>query len=182
MLLFIIKSFYLVLPAYLANMAPVIFAKLGLLKFLDQPIDGGRKWGSQYVFGSSKTWRGIVSAVILATAIAGLQSWLMNYGYFNQISLLDYSAWWYVFGPLAGLGAILGDLVKSFFKRRLDIASGRPWPVFDNLDFIVGFFVFTWWLVWPQWPVVATVFLITLILHPLTNIVGYAIGFKKVWW
>lgn len=178
----ILKSFYLVLPAYLANMAPVIFTKLKLLNFLGFPIDMGKKIGGIFIFGSGKTWRGIVSAVIFGVLIAGVQALLYNYDFFYNISLIDYPKFFILFGALAGLGAILGDLAKSFFKRRIGIKSGRSWPVFDQLDFIIGFMLFTYWLVRPEWWVVVTIFVITLILHPLTNLVAYLLGIKKVWW
>ena len=32
--------------------------------------------------------------------------------------------------------------LKSFFKRRIDIPPGASWPVFDQLDFFVGAYVF----------------------------------------
>lgn len=182
MIYLILIAFYLTLPAYVANMAPVIFAKLGLLKFLNKPVDGGKKWGKEFVFGSGKTWRGIVSAAIVGLLIAWLQAYLYQYQIFSDISLIDYPKWFLLFGPLAGLGAILGDLMKSFFKRRVGIKSGMAWPVFDQLDFIIGFFVFTYWFAWPLPEVVITVMLLTLVLHPLTNITSYLLGIKKVWW
>jgi len=163
-------------------MAPVIFDKLKLLRFLSKPIDGGRKWGSNYIFGSGKTWRGIVSAGIVGILVAWLQAYLYQFQYFADISLLVYPQWFVVFGLLAGLGAILGDLAKSFFKRRAGIKSGMAWPVFDQLDFIIGFFIFTYLIVWPMPEIVITVMLITLVLHPLTNLISYGLGIKKVWW
>jgi CDP-2,3-bis-(O-geranylgeranyl)-sn-glycerol synthase len=182
MLQLIIISLYFVLPAYGANMAPVIFAKLGWLKFLNQPIDGGKKWGRDYLFGQNKTWRGLVAAVIVGLIIAFIQSLLFDYPSFTDISIINYPASWIIFGALAGLGAILGDLAKSFFKRRVGIKSGGVWPVFDQLDFIVGFLVFTYFIAFPGWQIILTIIIFTLILHPLTNIIGYLIGWKKVWW
>lgn len=182
MLKLIIIAFYFVLPAYLANMAPVIFAKLGWLKFLNKPIDGGYKLGSDYLFGQNKTWRGLVAAVIGGLLIAFIQSLLFKLTYFNALSIVNYSDQWLMFGALGGLGAILGDLAKSFFKRRVGIKSGGVWPVFDQLDFIAGFFLFTSVVCYPGWQIIATVSLMTLILHPLTNIIGYWLGWKKVWW
>ncbi|MEI6288772.1 MAG: CDP-2,3-bis-(O-geranylgeranyl)-sn-glycerol synthase [bacterium] len=178
----IIQSVYLVLPAYFANMAPVIFDKLKLLKFLAHPIDGGAQWRGDFVFGKNKTWRGIVSAVIMAVMVTGLQAVLMNQEYFRAISLIDYQSLWLVFGILAGLGAILGDLLKSFFKRRFKIASGSSWLIFDQLDFIAGFFIFTYFLFLPPFRIVVTVFVLTLVLHPLTNLLAYLLKIKKVWW
>ena len=179
----IIQSFYFALPAYLANMSPVIFDKLKILKSLKKPIDGGRRLGGQPIFGQNKTWRGIVSGIIFGVLVVYLQQYLFQFENFRNLSVIDYdqiNPW--LFGALAGLGAILGDLVKSFFKRRVGIKDGRAWPVFDQLDFIAGFLVFTFWLVQPSLAVLVTVFLITLVLHPLTNLISYFLGFKKVWW
>lgn len=178
----IIKTFYLLLPAYLANMAPPGFANAGWLKFLAKPVDGGRKWRGDYLFGSSKTWRGIVSATIVGIIVGGIQATLYDSLYFGGLSLVNYHRYWFIFGLCGGLGAILGDLAKSFLKRRMHIKSGAPWPVFDQLDFIVGFFVATWWLVHPSWQVMTIGLAMTLILHPFTNVIAYFLKLKKVWW
>ena len=182
MLLLIVQAFYFILPAYLANMCPVIFAKLGLLKFSAKPIDDNRRLNGQPLFGANKTWRGLISGIIGGIIIAGLQSLLYPLPFFQQLSLFNYPQNWLVFGILAGAGAIIGDLIKSFFKRRINIKAGDSWPVFDQLDFILGFFIFTCLIFWPGWTIFITVCLLTLILHPLTNIIGYLIGWKKVWW
>ena len=182
MWLLILKSFYFTLPAYLANMSPVIFDKLGIFKFLKKTIDGGRKIRGDYIFGSGKTWRGIVSGAIFGVLAVLIQSFLHSFDIFENIAIIDYSSGIILFGLLAGLGAILGDLTKSFFKRRFKIKSGRPWPIFDQLDFIVGFILFTYFIATPPIEIIITIFLITLILHPLTNLVSYFLGIKKVWW
>ena len=176
------QSFYLILPAYFANMAPVIFARAGWLKSLARPIDAGRKMGGQDLFGKSKTWRGLISAVIMSLAIVDIQTILFSTQIMRDFSVIDYSKYWWSFGILSGLGAILGDLFKSFLKRRVGIGSGKSWPVFDQLDFIAGFFLFTFWLVHPAWNIVIMTFVMTLILHPLVNLFAYLLGIKKVPW
>jgi CDP-2,3-bis-(O-geranylgeranyl)-sn-glycerol synthase len=40
-------------------------------------------------------------------------------------------------------GALLGDIVESFFKRRIGRDRGQDWIPFDQLDFIVGALVFS---------------------------------------
>ncbi|MFA5047704.1 MAG: CDP-2,3-bis-(O-geranylgeranyl)-sn-glycerol synthase [Patescibacteria group bacterium] len=182
MISLIIKSFYLILPAYLANMAPPLFGRLGWLEFLNRPVDGGKKLGDNLLFGKNKTWRGLAAAVIFGVLTTLIQLGLSHWQFFRGISLIDYSSNWLVFGLLAGSGAILGDLAKSFFKRRLGRKPGTAWPVFDQLDFVVGFFIFTWWLVAPTWLVVLVIVVMTLILQPLVNILAYIFKFKKVWW
>ena len=41
-------------------------------------------------------------------------------------------------GLLMGVGAGIGDAVKSFLKRQLGISAGSPWLGFDQLDFFLG--------------------------------------------
>ena len=40
-------------------------------------------------------------------------------------------------GFLLGFGALLGDALGSFLKRRLGIGRGKPAPILDQLDFII---------------------------------------------
>lgn len=178
----ILQSIYLILPAYFANMCPVIFDRLGWLKFLAIPIDGGKMYQSQPLFGAHKTWRGLIAGAIGGVFITALQAYGYKSIFFYKLSLLDYSTLWLQLGLLGGLGAILGDLIKSFFKRRVGIKSGDAWPIFDQLDFIVGFLVFSSLIFVPNWINVLIICLMTLILHPLSNIISYLIGWKKVWW
>lgn len=180
--IFILSAFYFILPAYIANMSPVIFAKAGWLEFWGRPIDGGRLYRGRPLFGTNKTWRGFVSGIIGALVVAGLQAAAYQIDFFRQLSFFDYPAVWIRLGILAGIGAIGGDLVKSFLKRRVGIKAGGAWPVFDQLDFIVGAFFLMAAIAWPGWIIFLIVCLGTLVLHPLTNIVGYLIGWKKVWW
>lgn len=170
------------MPAYFANMAPVIFDKLGLLKSMAKPIDGGLKLGQDFLFGQNKTWRGIIAAVIMSLVVTIIQASLFGYDFFYQISIVNYDAMFLSFGVLAGLGAILGDLIKSFLKRRLHLASGQSWPIFDQLDFIIGFFIFISLIYKPSVEIILASLLITLILHPLVNLISYLLGLKKVWW
>ena len=48
------------LPAGLANGAPVIANKVPLINKWITPLDFGKTWGGKRIFGSNKTWRGLV--------------------------------------------------------------------------------------------------------------------------
>jgi CDP-2,3-bis-(O-geranylgeranyl)-sn-glycerol synthase len=87
-----------------ANGAPILGKKLLGSRF-SRPLDGGRTFtDGRPVLGESKTIRGIVLSV-LATAVCS--------------AVLGFAA---SIGLIAGLGAMAGDLLSSFAKRRL----GRP--------------------------------------------------------
>ena len=83
-----------------ANGAPVIAGKI-LGDRLARPVDNGLKLSDGYrLFGDSKTWRGLFSAVLFSTAVAILLG----------IPPLT--------GVLFGTLTMTGDLLASFIKRR----------------------------------------------------------------
>ena len=99
----------------------------------------------------------------------------------------DYASALIVVFSLAS-GALFGDMFKSFFKRRMGLKRGASLPLVDQLDFVVGAWVFTY-LVAPEWfvsnftrDVMLTVIIVTPLLHLTTNIIGYLIGVKKEPW
>lgn len=93
--------FQLLVLLLLANGTPIVATKLGGNR-LSYPIDGGIKFfDGQPVFGPSKTFRGIISSLLVTTLcapIVGLE--------------------WTV-GAIVGIAAMAGDLFSSFLKRRL---------------------------------------------------------------
>lgn len=94
----------LLLMLFAANGAPVLATRV-----LDGhgawPVDGGRHWcDGRPLFGPSKTWRGLVMALLAAGSLAPLLGWPVGVGL------------------AIGVGAMAGDLLSSFVKRRL----GRP--------------------------------------------------------
>ncbi len=98
---------HLLLLIMVANGAPILMQFL-LRKFLNAPIDFGHVLGNgQRLLGHSKTWRGLVSALVLTSVAA---------------CLLGYSI---VIGFWIGLLAMLGDLLSSFIKRRMGLVSGE---------------------------------------------------------
>lgn len=179
----ILATLWFMLPAYLANMAPAIFIRLGLLKFLDKPMDFGRVVGGKRIFGEHKTWRGLVAGVIVAIFTIFLQQVLVKYPFFKEISILDYkneNLW--LLGFLFGFGALVGDAVKSYFKRRVGIKPGQPWIPFDQLDFVLGALLAVSVVYVPGWPVIVAAVLITPVLHILTNFISYALRIRETRW
>jgi len=97
----------------LANGLPAL---LRLLFGPARPLDGGRTLADgQPMLGRDKTWRG-VTASLVGTALGALALGL-------PLSL----------GLKVALGAILGDLIASFGKRRLGRPPGTSVPLLDQL-------------------------------------------------
>ena len=147
MMKLIFSCIWYLLPAALGNHVascgnrlwlPQIFRR-GLAK-IAIPIDRGATWRGKEVLGKNKTWRGLLVGAVTGIVVAGLQAALFyNTEFFKRNTLVDYREVNFIlFGILMGSGALCGDLVKSFIKRRLDKPSGRPWFPWDQLDWIAG--------------------------------------------
>ena len=127
----IISLLYVLLPAYVANMAPVVFKSL--FPQWTYPLDCYKMFWHKRVLGDHKTWRGLVLGVGAAIGAAFLQA------YYLPASWLQTPAGdWLMIGAALGFGAIVGDSLKSFFKRRRNIKPGKDWVPFDQIDFIIG--------------------------------------------
>ena len=175
----VLETLYFFVPAYLANMAPVVVR--GHFEFLARPIDGGRSFRGKRILGDHKTWRGIVAGVVVAIAVFAAQVALYEAGFLRSLALLDYAQAGSLLGILLGLGTGVGDAVKSFFKRQCGIAPGATWMGFDQLDFLVG----AWLFVAPVYapPVLATIAIAPIVFAGsiASTAIGYWLGLKEAW-
>lgn len=177
----ILASLYLFLPVYAANMAPVVANRFGILKFAAAPIDGGRTLKGKPVFGANKTFRGFLVAVLAGIIVSYIQYYLWQK---NNVLLgsdifpyekINFAIW----GFLLSFGALLGDLIKSFIKRRFNIAPGEMWFPWDQLDMVIGALVFA--SIVFVFPLGATgvVLVLTPILALIVNYCSYKMGLKE---
>jgi len=174
--LIILKSLYFMLPAYFANMAPVIVRNW--IKSFNTAIDFGKKWKGKPIFGKNKTWRGLIFGVIFGIIVAYAQ-YLIN----SPWNLVDYSDW-FLIGGLMGFGAILGDMIESFIKRRIGIKSGQPFIPWDQIDFIIGGLLFSFFLI-PKELLLTTIITIIIIspfLHMAVNHFAYYLKIRNEKW
>ena len=107
----LISLFLFILPAYFANAVPVLFGG-------GRPIDGGKYFfDGRRVLGDGKTIRGFMSGVLIGTPVGFMLSNLIG-------------------GFLLSFGALVGDSVGSFLKRRIGIGRGDIFPLVDQLMFL----------------------------------------------
>ncbi len=181
----LILAIWLMLPAYIANPAAALLGG-------GTPIDMGRNFtDNKRILGDGKTVRGFILGSLCGAIIGLAQIWLAPSiapclaGYVSGDLLLHAS---YVALITMPVGALLGDMVKSFFKRRLGFERGAMMPVADQLDFVLGAWALTyfldgaWFMANFNWAIIITVILITPVLHLATNFVGFKIGRKNVPW
>jgi len=169
MAILLLKLMYFMLPAYIANMMPVLGKNV--LGRLAIPVH-------KKLFGTHKTWRGLLLGTLAGIGVAFLQAKLN----IMQLNLVDYHASWLLLGFLLGFGAMLGDLLKSFFKRRMKIAPGAPWIPFDQIDFVLGALALSAFVYWPGWLNTGIILLVSFVGHMATNYLGYALNIKKNKW
>lgn len=179
----LLKAIWLMLPAYFSNASPVaIKGKM--------PIDFGRNFiDGKRIFGDGKTFRGFFGGAAVGMAVGCVQDTLIwVWGFYNplQIPIPPYI-------PPSSLicmcfGALVGDLIKSFAKRRMGIKRGAPLPIADQLDFVLGAWLFLY-IFTPAWflatftpTIILIVLIVTPLLHLATNSLGYLLGMKDVWW
>lgn len=179
---------WVLLPAYLAN------ASATFPKGRGPAMDFGRTLASdgRRVLGNSKTWSGFIVGSLFPIWVGLLQNWLVSIAPANLRVVPAYAATLLGAVPVILLltaGALVGDAIGSFIKRRRGIeAGGRMFPL-DQLLFVavpvgLGLAIYpsvfvptflSWW--GALWTIV-----FTLGLHVAFNYIGYWWGLKKVPW
>ena len=179
MLFFILQCFYFMMPAYFANMAPIMIRNS--FKVLAIPIDGGLKLGGKPLFGANKTIRGFLFAILFAIVVSFIQNILFRLDFFSRLSFFDYSNW-LLFGFLMGFGAIFGDLIKSFIKRRIGVAPGKPFIPWDQTDFVFGALIFSDIMFDLSWKMVFSIVIISFFGHIAINHTAYYLKIRNEKW
>lgn len=185
-LLYIIACIYFYLPAYMANGSPPLVANgTKLLSKFASPIDRGRTIGGIPILGSHKTWRGLISELIIGTGF--FQIFFLIHEYFNlnlyqTIGFNPYILNPLLFGLLLSIGTIFGDLLFAFIKRRLKLKPGFAFIPFDQTNYVIGCFIILqpiynfemrFWII---------LFALTFFVHLVFNRLGYNLGLHKAKW
>lgn len=176
-LIALLSALWIMLPAYVPNSAAALFGG-------GTPIDGGRTHrDGRRVLGDGKTWRGFVLGVATGVVVGLLQIWIRQTAGWEVLPALTV-----LVVILLATGALLGDLVKSYFKRRLGRERGAPWLIADQYDLVAGAFAlvlifdYSWFISTITLPILVIILIITPILHKMVNVIGYRIRVKEVPW
>ena len=117
----LIGSIYFILPAYIANSTPTLFGG-------GPPIDGGRLWrDGKPLLGPGKTWRGLIVGIFCGTLLGFLFGLTIENDLFKST----------IRAFMLSFGALLGDSIGSFIKRRSGLKRGESFIVMDQLGFII---------------------------------------------
>ena len=184
LLIAVLGAVYFMLPAYVANLSGLAFGG-------GTPVDGGRECkDGRRLIGNGVTWKGLQNGTIIGTLVGAVLGIIGTfYGDLSVLTggIIDL----HVYGSLIGglilgflmaFGALLGDAVGSFLKRRIGLERGAPAPFMDQLDFVVGALVLSLLVVRISWSFFIIIALLSLFLHLGSNTFAYLIGIKDVWY
>lgn len=152
-----LSSFILISPAYVANSFPVILKG-------KKPIDLGRNFiDGRRIFGDGKTIEGFLSGLFLGTLLGVVVNYTLH-------------------AFLLSLGALTGDLIGAFIKRRLGMPRGHPAPILDQLDFVIGALAFISIIYPVTLEQVLFLVLVTPPIHLIANFLAYLLRLKSHPW
>jgi CDP-2,3-bis-(O-geranylgeranyl)-sn-glycerol synthase len=178
MLDMIIEVIYFLLPVYVSNMASVASAKIPIW---NKPIISEKtKWRGKPIFGANKTWRGAIFGIVFGFAFYILQIYWQQTGIMSQYELHDYSS--LLLGFLLASGAIIGDLVESFVKRRIGIKPGERFMPWDQIDHAFAAMVLALIVIDLNGRFIMLGLFLTFILHIFTNFLGFKLRLRKTLW
>ena len=178
----IVVAIWLMLPAYIANVSAAFFGG-------KTPIDSGIFFGKKRLLGDGKTYEGTIKGISCGF-IFGIFQHLFSCGYTKMQIIPSFGLFPSFLVVLACLsaGAMFGDMLGSFIKRRAGLKRGAPLPLVDQLDFVAGawllLFLFArdWFIESFSLNIIIAVVIITPLLHLLTNYVGFKMGRQDVPW
>ncbi len=172
----LLALYYLLLPAFLGNSAPLLVGLLPGVKRHNRPL-----WPA--VLGSNKTYAGLLAG-ILAGLLTGVLQYALHAWRPLAIVRSDIHASLslsLLVGVLLSFGALMGDATESAIKRRMGVPPGKPLFFWDGIDYMIGALVFLSPLYVPPPSFVIVLLLTAPMISLAANVVAYAIGWKKVW-
>lgn len=179
----IVFALWVYFGAAIGNMTPILVAKSSWapLRNWTAPLDFGKTFRGKRIFGTHKTWRGLVTGMIVATIVLAvqqaifrelpvIQDWIGGFDFASSPT--------FIVGPLLGLGALGGDAIKSFFKRQRGTPPGKSWFPFDQIDLPVGALVATWAFIHPTIAQASAAVLIGLAAQLISSYIGFRLHLK----
>ena len=176
-----VTTLYFILPAYFSNGAGLVFGG-------GMPVDFGKSdsKGNRWI-GDGVTWRGLIGGTIIGIITCALQGYfgpqiISQFGQYIITPIITDIPSGILIGFLLGFGALLGDAIGSFLKRRLGIGRGKPAPILDQLDFLIVALILVSFVVELSLLFIVIAIVLTLAIHLIANSCAYLLGIKDVWY
>ncbi|MBI2584033.1 MAG: CDP-2,3-bis-(O-geranylgeranyl)-sn-glycerol synthase [Candidatus Aenigmarchaeota archaeon] len=167
---------FILFPAYAANAVPVLVGG-------KRPLDFGKGLGKNRILGDGKTIEGTALGIAAGFLVGALEYYVMPalQGYAAQYNVLLPQ----ITLPLAlaiAAGTMCGDILGSFFKRRMGIERGGKEPLLDRLGFIIFAMIFAYPFIQITPAMAVYMIAITYVIHRAANFVAYNAKLKTVPW
>lgn len=176
-----VTTLYFILPAYFSNGAGLVFGG-------GMPVDFGKSdsKGNRWI-GDGVTWRGLIGGTVIGIITGAVQGYfgpqiIAEFGDYIITPIVTSIPQGILIGFLLGFGALLGDAIGSFLKRRIGIGRGKPAPILDQLDFLIVALILVSFVVKLNWQFVIIAIVLTLAIHLIANTGAYLLGMKDVWY
>lgn len=180
-LIMCVTTLYFILPAYFSNGAGLVFGG-------GKPVDFGKcdANGVRWI-GDGVTWRGLAGGTVIGIITGTIQGYLApeiltNFGEYIFTPIITNIPEGILIGFILGFGALLGDALGSFLKRRIGIGRGKPAPILDQLDFLIIALLLVSFIVDINLMFIIIAVILTLIIHLIANSGAYLLGLKDVWY
>jgi CDP-2,3-bis-(O-geranylgeranyl)-sn-glycerol synthase len=169
------RAVWFILPAYVANASAVIVHGR-------EPLDQGLTFlDGRPLLGRGKTMIGFAAGVFFGTLTGVVQAGASYY-----LLLGSFPYYLVTLALVLSVGAMAGDSLGSFVKRRFDLKPGQATPFLDQWDFVLGAFIvvllFQPWSVFPGLAEILAIMVVTPFLHIVTNYAAFRLKFKAVPW
>lgn len=179
-MIFILSAIYFYLPGGFANIGANLGKYIPIINKLTAPIDRAWTFRGKRLVGEHKKWSGLVFGVLLGIFV-GIVKYIFLDPVLPGLAILNLTFINNLFlSFIMSAGALLGDLVKSFVKRQFKIPAHVPWIPFDEIDHttIAMLLVKVFYNI--SWKLVFVTIVIIMVLHFISNVVGYFLHIKKV--
>lgn len=185
------RAFWLAAPVVIAGILHMIVVRRDLFAALKRPLDGGRTFRGQPIFGPNKTWRGLAFMTLASPLLGAVQGlawgeWAERAGlapcdlalfaigrHLTTSVPVALAIGYAVTNLLLGLGYALGELPNSFVKRRVGIEPGktssRVFFVVDQADSVVAAFLVAKVRVPLDWDLIVVGIVVLTLLHLILN-------------
>ncbi|MCQ2055937.1 MAG: CDP-2,3-bis-(O-geranylgeranyl)-sn-glycerol synthase [archaeon] len=183
-----VVGFWLWIPAMIPNVSAAIIGK----RFGKRKMDFGITWRGKRILGDGKSWAGFFGGACTGVFVGVIQ--ICVAAKFGSDNYWGFGPFWSNIGVLFCLsfGALIGDTLGAFIKRRFGMRVGAKALILDQYDFFIGSAIITT-ICFPEFirsnyigsahvAALISVVAMTYIMHRIVNVVGYRIGVKDVPW
>lgn len=143
--LFTLQAASLLIPILLGGIGLILILRLGWLQQLAQPVDFSMQLNGKRLLGDNKTWLGVTIYVLGAIFGCFFLSLILS-SFPNSVHPV-FATNPFILGLTFSISYVAGELINSFYKRRIGIAPGKSHPqafankvqsVIDNVDGIIA--------------------------------------------